>query len=114
MGNSVLDRLAHHAPVMRTVSLPRGRHRLHAMPTSTGYEIRTSSSYDWNGRRRGETPFTVLSGTQTLAKGPGQVIDLMEILKQSLSETKKGKSSQASPEAEEWTEPFTGRAGLRL
>lgn len=63
MGNSVLDELAHHAPVMRTVSLPRGRHRLHAMPTSTGYEIRNSPSYDWNGRRRGATPFTVLQHT---------------------------------------------------
>src|SRR5262245_49989359 len=63
MGNYVLERLAARAPVMRTVSLPRGRHRLHAMPTSSGYEIRTSASYDWNGRRRGETPFTVLQHT---------------------------------------------------
>ena len=63
MGDSVLVRLAAHAPVMKTVSLPRGRHRLHAMPTSTGYEIRTSPSYDWNGRRRGQTPFTVLQHT---------------------------------------------------
>jgi AraC-like DNA-binding protein len=63
MGNSVLDRLARHAPVMKTVSLPRARHRLHAMPTSTGYEIRTDSSYDWDGRARGQTPFTVLQYT---------------------------------------------------
>ena len=63
MGNSVLAQLAAHAPVMTTVSLPRGRHRLHAMPTSTGYEIRTHSSYDWNGRKRGQTPFTVLQHT---------------------------------------------------
>ena len=48
---------------MKTVSLPRGRHRLHTMPTSTGYEIRTDSSYSWDGRKRGQTPFTVLQHT---------------------------------------------------
>jgi AraC-like DNA-binding protein len=48
---------------MKTVSLPRGRHRLHTMPTSTGYEIRDSRSYEWNGRKRGQTPFTVLQHT---------------------------------------------------
>ncbi|WP_205926391.1 MULTISPECIES: AraC family transcriptional regulator [unclassified Rhizobium] len=48
---------------MRTVSLPRGRHRLHAMPTSAGYEIRHDEAYDWDGRRRGQTPFTVLQHT---------------------------------------------------
>lgn len=63
MGNSVLKELAARAPVMKSVSLPRGRHRLHAMPTSTGYEIRTDSSYEWNGRLRGHTPFTVLQHT---------------------------------------------------
>jgi AraC-like DNA-binding protein len=63
MGNSVLDVLASLAPVMKTVSLPRGRYRLHTMPTSTGYEIRTDPSYHWNGRKRGQTPFTVLQHT---------------------------------------------------
>lgn len=63
MGKSMLDRLAAHAPVMKTVSLPRGRHRLHTMPTSAGYEIRDHPSYDWNGRKRGQTPFTVLQHT---------------------------------------------------
>jgi AraC-like DNA-binding protein len=63
MGNSVLEKLARCAPTMKTVSLPRGRHRLHTMPTSTGYEIRTDPSYDWNGRNRGLTPFTVLQHT---------------------------------------------------
>ena len=38
-------------------------HRLHTMPTSTGYEVRTEPTYDWNGRRRGQTPFTVLQHT---------------------------------------------------
>jgi AraC-like DNA-binding protein len=63
VGNSVLSRLAGLAPVMKTVSLPRGRHRLHTMPTSTGYELRSEPTYDWNGRRRGQTPFTVLQHT---------------------------------------------------
>jgi len=71
MGNSVLARLAILSPVMKTVSLPRGRHRLHAMPTSTGYEIRTDSSYDWHGLRRGQTPFTVLQHT---VAGEGNLI----------------------------------------
>ena len=48
---------------MKTVSLPRGRHRLHTMPTTTGYEVREKSTYDWNGRLRGDTPFTVLQHT---------------------------------------------------
>jgi AraC-like DNA-binding protein len=48
---------------MKTVSLPRGRHRLHTMPTSAGYEIRSNATYDWHGRRRGQTPFTVLQHT---------------------------------------------------
>jgi AraC-like DNA-binding protein len=33
------------------------------MPTSTGYEIRTDATYDWDGRKRGQTPFTVLQHT---------------------------------------------------
>ena len=63
MGKSVLEVLAARQPVMKTVSLPRGRHRLHAMPTSTGYEVRTDPSYSWDGRQRGQTPFTVLQYT---------------------------------------------------
>ena len=63
MGNSVLDALAARAPVMKSVSLPRGRHRLHAMPTSAGYEVRTDATYHLNGRLRGHTPFTVLQHT---------------------------------------------------
>ena len=48
---------------MKMVSLPRARQRLHIMPTSTGYEVRTDPSYNWDGRRRGQTPFTVLQYT---------------------------------------------------
>ena len=62
MGNSVLT-LAGMMPVMKTVSLPRGRHRLHTMPTTVGYERRENTNYDWHGRRRGKTPFTVLQHT---------------------------------------------------
>ncbi|WP_018096062.1 AraC family transcriptional regulator [Sinorhizobium meliloti] len=63
MGNSMLQQLIARGPAMRTVSLPRGRQSLHTMPTSTGYEIRTDASYDWDGRKRGQTPFTVLQYT---------------------------------------------------
>ncbi len=59
----MLQELIENGQVMRTVSLPRGRHRLHAMPTSAGYEIRHNEPYDWDGRRRGQTPFTVLQHT---------------------------------------------------
>lgn len=33
------------------------------MPTSTGYEIAEGPHYDWDGRKRGHTPFTVLQHT---------------------------------------------------
>jgi AraC-like DNA-binding protein len=48
---------------MRMVSLPRARQRLHIMPTSAGYEVRTDANYSWDGRKRGQTPFTVLQYT---------------------------------------------------
>ena len=70
MGNSVLDRLAARAPVMTTVSLPRGSTALHTMPTSTGYEIRDSPRYSWDGRKRGQSAFTVLQHT---VAGSGQL-----------------------------------------
>ncbi|MCF1465912.1 AraC family transcriptional regulator [Agrobacterium vitis] len=63
MGNSVLKTMIDAGPIMRTVSLPRGRHSLHTMPTSTGYEVRSDATYDWDGRKRGQTPFTVLQHT---------------------------------------------------
>ncbi|OLP62211.1 AraC family transcriptional regulator [Xaviernesmea oryzae] len=63
MGNSVLNSLIAGGPIMRTVSLPRGRQSLHTMPTSTGYELRAKGNYDWDGRKRGQTPFTVLQHT---------------------------------------------------
>ncbi|PZM14711.1 AraC family transcriptional regulator [Rhizobium tubonense] len=59
----MLQDLIANGPIMRTVSLPRGRHRLHAMPTSAGYEIRQNETYDWDGRKRGQTAFTVLQHT---------------------------------------------------
>ena len=63
MGNFVLEQLASRSPVMKTVSLPRGRTRLHTMPTTTGYEVRTDERYSWDGRKRGQTAFTVLQHT---------------------------------------------------
>jgi len=45
------------------ISFPQSRDRLHVMPTSTGYEIATDSSYSWNGRQRGRTPFSVVQCT---------------------------------------------------
>ena len=63
MGNSVLARLVERGPFRHAISLPRRRDRLHVMPTSTGYEIATGPSYDWDGRKRGHTPFSVLQHT---------------------------------------------------
>jgi AraC-like DNA-binding protein len=59
----VLQDLIAHGQSMRTVSFPRGRQRLHAMPTSAGYEVRQNEVYDWDGRKRGQVPFTVLQHT---------------------------------------------------
>ena len=56
----MLSHLIESGPAMKSVSLPRGRQRLHTMPTSTGYEIRTDSTYSWDGRKRGHSSFTVL------------------------------------------------------
>ena len=63
MGNSVLAGLIERGPFRHAISLPRRRDRLHVMPTSTGYEIATGPTYDWDGRQRGHTPFSVLQHT---------------------------------------------------
>jgi AraC-like DNA-binding protein len=63
MGNSVLAGLVERGPFHHAISLPRRRDRLHVMPTSTGYEIATAPTYDWDGRKRGDTPFSVLQHT---------------------------------------------------
>lgn len=63
MGNSVLDQLGADGPCMRVLTLPRGRNVLHTMPTSAGYDIRKSKEYDWDGRKRGQTPFTIVQYT---------------------------------------------------
>jgi AraC-like DNA-binding protein len=70
MGNSVLEILQGCGVGRRTISLARARDRLHVMPTSTGYEIATDSSYSWDGRLRGQTPFSVLQHT---IKGAGRL-----------------------------------------
>ena len=63
MGNSVLAELIARGPFRHAISLPRRRDRLHVMPTSTGYEIASGPAYDWDGRKRGVTPFSVLQHT---------------------------------------------------
>jgi AraC-like DNA-binding protein len=62
-GNSVLEAMRARGPGRCAISLARGRDRLHVMPTSTGYEIATDSSYRWDGGTRGLTPFAVLQHT---------------------------------------------------
>ncbi len=63
MGNFVLQELRKKAPIGRLISLPRGHQDLHAMPVSAGYEIRTRPDYQWDGRRRGQSPFSVIQYT---------------------------------------------------
>jgi len=63
MGNFVLDQLVATTPAMRTISLPRGRQRLHVMPTTAGCEWRNSAQYSWDGQKRGHKPFTLLQHT---------------------------------------------------
>lgn len=66
----MLSKLIERGQATRTISLPRARHPLHVMPTSAGYDRQTSPTYVWDGRARGQTPFTVLqytiSGTGSL------------------------------------------------
>jgi AraC-like DNA-binding protein len=59
----VLSKLIEHGHGVKTVSVPRARHHLHAMPTSAGFDLQTNPSYIWDGRLRGQTPFTVLQHT---------------------------------------------------
>jgi hypothetical protein len=63
MGNSVLQKLIDQGPVMRTVSLPRGRHPCTPCRPAPATRCATDSTYDWDGRKRGQTPFTVLQHT---------------------------------------------------
>jgi AraC-like DNA-binding protein len=62
-GDSVLETMRARGPGRCAISLARSRDRLHVMPTSTGYEIASDSSYRWNGRERGQTPFAVVQHT---------------------------------------------------
>lgn len=47
----------------QAISLTPRRDRLHIMPTSTGYDQAKFPGYDWDGRRRGQLPFSVLQHT---------------------------------------------------
>jgi AraC-like DNA-binding protein len=81
----VLQNLINRGPFGRPISLPQRRDKLHVMPTSTGYEIAEGPGYDWDGRRRGPMPFSVLQHTiagegrltyerQTWRIGPGETM----------------------------------------
>ena len=59
----MLDDLRDRGPFRHTVSFPRRRDGFHVMPTSAGLETATGPGYDWDGTRRGETPFSILQHT---------------------------------------------------
>lgn len=59
----MLSELIEHGQGMRTLSILKSRAHLHTMPTSAGYEVRENTLYSWDGRLRGNTPFTVLQHT---------------------------------------------------
>lgn len=59
----MLPDLIDYGPGMRTLSILKSRAHLHTMPTSAGYEVRENTLYSWDGRLRGNTPFTVLQHT---------------------------------------------------
>lgn len=62
-GNSVLDDMRARGPAIQVISLPRGRHQLHTMPTNAGYDRIRDRTYCWDGRRRGNTPFAIVQHT---------------------------------------------------
>ncbi len=59
----MLSELIDNGQEMKSLSLLRSRVDLHAMPTSAGYEAIENREYYWDGRLRGNTPFTVLQHT---------------------------------------------------
>lgn len=59
----MLDALEQAGPFRRTLSFPRRYGRFHVMPTSAGHERAQPGAYDWDGLRRGQTPFSVLQHT---------------------------------------------------
>jgi AraC-like DNA-binding protein len=59
----MLSSLIEAGPRVAALSLPRARHGLHVMPTGCGYERRIGPDYDWQGLKRGTTPFTILQFT---------------------------------------------------
>ncbi len=63
MGNFMLNQMIERGPFRTTISFPRGRDGFHVMPTSNGYETAQAPGYDWDGRKRGHTPFSILQYT---------------------------------------------------
>ena len=60
---SVLERLQARDPAAVSLVFPKDRYRLHAMVTSTGYDRRAGTGYDWHGLKRGDAPFVLLQHT---------------------------------------------------
>ncbi|WP_061977556.1 AraC family transcriptional regulator [Aureimonas sp. AU20] len=72
MDEALLRRFRAQGSAMRIVTLARSRHRLHTMPTSTGYDhLSDDAGYRWDGQKRGSAPFTVLQHT---ISGAGQLV----------------------------------------
>lgn len=63
MGNFKLSDLLAHGHDLRILSLPKGGAPLHCMASSAGYEQRRGEIYNWDGLKRGTTPFLVLQHT---------------------------------------------------
>jgi AraC-like DNA-binding protein len=59
----MLDALVQAGPFRRDISFPHRHGGFHVMPTSTGYEQAQPGSYDWDGLKRGQIPFSVLQHT---------------------------------------------------
>lgn len=59
----MLDYLTDSGPFTKAISFPRRRDGFHIMPTSAGRETVCGPGYDWDGSKRGSTPFSVLQHT---------------------------------------------------
>ncbi|WP_313899365.1 AraC family transcriptional regulator [Methylobacterium sp. E-065] len=62
-GNFMLEALEQAGPFRRTISFPHRHGGFHVMPTSAGHERAQPGAYDWDGLKRGQTPFSVLQHT---------------------------------------------------
>lgn len=63
MGNFMLSQIVEKGPFRVAISFPRSRAGFHVMATSAGHEVADGPGYDWDGRRRGDTPFSIFQCT---------------------------------------------------